>query len=127
PGARSAGAAGCGSVSTVPAWMTSGSGPTARRLAAYRAGQPPRTANSAAMTDRVSPAATVWWAGACRPRRTRAVRAWMMSGSGPMARRLAAYRAGQPPRTANRAAMPDSVSPLRTTYFVVWLAAVTGD
>src|SRR6185312_6343600 len=51
----------------------------------------------------------------------------MMSGSGPMARRLAAYRAGQPPRTANRAAMPDSVSPLRTTYFVVWLAAVTGD
>ena len=53
--------------------------------------------------------------------------AWMMSGSGPMARRLAAYRAGQPPRTANSAAMPDSVSPLRTTYFMVWLVAVTGD
>src|SRR5215475_15952672 len=51
----------------------------------------------------------------------------MMSGSGPMARRLAAYRAGQPPRTANSAAIPDSVSPLRTTYVVVWLAAVTGD
>src|SRR5262249_9103961 len=51
----------------------------------------------------------------------------MMSGSGPMARRLAAYRAGQPPRTANSAAMPDSVSPLRATYFVVWLVAVTGD
>src|SRR5690242_2375959 len=50
----------------------------------------------------------------------------MMSGSGPMARRLAAYRAGQPPRAANRAAMPDSVSPLRTTYFMVWLAAVMG-
>src|SRR5215472_3408533 len=55
------------------------------------------------------------------------VPAWMMSGSEPMARRLAAYRAGQPPRTANRAAITDSVSPLRTTYFMVWLVAVTGD
>ena len=35
-------------------------------------------------------------------------------GSGPMTRRLAAYSAGQPPRTANRAAMPDSVSPATT-------------
>ena len=43
-----------------------------------------------------------------------------------MARRLAAYRAGQPPRTANRAAIPDSVSPLCTTYLVVWAVAVTG-
>src|SRR5215470_19695563 len=50
----------------------------------------------------------------------------MMFGSGPMARRLAAYRAGQPPRTPNRAAMPDRVSPLRTTYLVVWRVAVTG-
>ena len=48
-----------------------------------------------------------------------------MFGSGPMARRLAAYRAGQP-RTPNRAAMPDSVSPLRTTYLVVWCVAVAG-
>ena len=35
-------------------------------------------------------------------------------GSGPMTRRLAAYSAGQPPRTANRAAMPDNVSPATT-------------
>jgi hypothetical protein len=31
----------------------------ARRLAAYKAGQPPRTPNSAAMPDNVFPAATV--------------------------------------------------------------------
>ena len=42
-----------------------------------------------------------------------------------MAGRLAAYRAGQPPRTANRAAMPDRVSPGRTTYLVTGLAATT--
>src|SRR5438067_1208868 len=42
----------------------------------------------------------------------------MTSGSGPMRGRLAAYKAGQPPRTANRAAMPDNVSPGRTTYLV---------
>ena len=33
-----------------------------------------------------------------------------------MTRRLAAYRAGQPPRTVSRAAMPDKVSPGCTTY-----------
>ena len=59
PGVGGAGAVGCGNVSTVPAWMMPGSEPMARRLAAYRAGQPPRTANSAAMPDKVSPAATV--------------------------------------------------------------------
>src|SRR5260370_816472 len=35
--------------------MRSGSGPTARRLAAYRAGQSPRTASVAATRDRGSP------------------------------------------------------------------------
>ena len=35
-------------------------------------------------------------------------------GSGPMSRLLAAYSAGQPPRTENRAAMPDNVSPATT-------------
>ena len=34
-----------------------------------------------------------------------------MSGSGPMTRRLAAYKAGQPPRTASAAAIAASVSP----------------
>ena len=33
-----------------------------------------------------------------------------------MSGRFAAYRAGQPPRTANRAAMPDNVSPGCTAY-----------
>ena len=33
------------------------------------------------------------------------------AGSGPMASRLAAYRAGQPPGTASAAAMPDRVFP----------------
>jgi hypothetical protein len=33
-----------------------------------------------------------------------------------MARRFAAYNAGQPPRTASRAAIPDKVSPGCTTY-----------
>ena len=56
-----------------------------------------------------------------RPGSTSTVPAWMRSGSGPMACRLAAYSAGQPPRTANRAAMPDKVSPSWTTYFAVWL------
>jgi hypothetical protein len=50
----------------------------------------------------------------------------MTSGSGPTAARLAAYSAGQPPRTANRAAMPDNASPDCTTYLVVWLIVVTG-
>src|SRR5215468_7919699 len=42
----------------------------------------------------------------------------MRLGSGPMARRLAAYRAGHRPWTAKAAAMPDRVSPARTTYRV---------
>ena len=50
----------------------------------------------------------------------------MALGSRPMTCRLAAYRAGQPPRTANRAAMPDSVSPVRTRYLVAELVSVTG-
>src|SRR5215470_9692283 len=50
----------------------------------------------------------------------------MIFGSGPMARRLAAYSAGQPPRTPNRSAMPDNVSPCCTTYLVICLVAVTG-
>jgi len=49
-----------------------------------------------------------------------------MSGSGPMTRRLAAYKAGQPPRTANRAAMPDNVSPGCTTYLAAGPAAMPG-
>ena len=43
-----------------------------------------------------------------------------------MSGRLAAYRAGQPPRTANRAAMPDSVSPGCTTYLAAGPAAMPG-
>ena len=54
-----AGAAGRRTVSTVPGRIVFGSGPMARRLAAYRAGQPPRTASAAAMPASVSPAATV--------------------------------------------------------------------
>src|SRR5260370_24016240 len=50
----------------------------------------------------------------------------MTSGSGPMCGRLAAYRAGQPPRTANRAAMPDNVSPGCTTYLAAEGAARAG-
>ena len=48
-----------GMMSTVPGRIASGSRPMARRLAAYRAGQPPGTRSPAAMADRVSPAATV--------------------------------------------------------------------
>src|ERR1700747_1299023 len=51
---------------------------------------------------------------------------WMTFGSGPMTGRLAAYRAGQPPRTANRAAMPDNVSPGCTTYLAAGPAAMPG-
>ena len=47
----------------------------------------------------------------------------MTFGSGPITGRLAAYSAGQPPRTANRAAMLDSVSPSCTTYLVLGLGA----
>ncbi len=43
-----------------------------------------------------------------------------------MSCRLAAYRAGQPPRTFSCAAMPDKVSPCCTTYFPAGLAARTG-
>ena len=50
----------------------------------------------------------------------------MMFGSGPMSGRLAAYSAGQPPRTRSCAAMPDNVSPCCTTYFLVGLVVLTG-
>src|ERR1700753_1623170 len=40
----------------------------------------------------------------------------MTFGSGPITAWLAAYRAGQPPGRARAAAMPDRVSPGRTTY-----------
>ena len=53
------GAAGGGTVSTVPGRIRSGSGPMTRRLAAYRAGQPPRTASAAAIAASVSPDTTV--------------------------------------------------------------------
>src|ERR1700729_3884746 len=49
----------------------------------------------------------------------------MTSGSGPISDRLAAYRAAQPPRTENRAAMPDNVSPCCTTYLAPGRAAVS--
>ena len=69
-----AGDAGRGITSTVPARIAFGSGPMARRLAAYRAGQPPGTASAAAMPDRVSPAVIVYRAGAARPGSARTVR-----------------------------------------------------
>ena len=59
-----AGNPGCGIASTVPARMTFGLGPITGRLAAYRARHPPGVARAAAMPDRVSPAATVYRAGA---------------------------------------------------------------
>ena len=96
-----------------------------RRLAAYRAGQPPRTASAAAIAgQRVTGHHRV-------PGRRRLAgqhqdgAGRMTSGSGPMSGRLAAYRAGQPPRTANRAAMPDNVSPGCTTYLAAGRAAGT--
>src|SRR5579859_5526353 len=100
--------------------MSLGLGPMACRLAAYRAGQPPRTASAAAMPDRVSPGATVYRAGWACPGSTRMVPGCMSLGLGPMACRLAAYRAGQPPRTASAAAMRDRVSPGRTAYLGDW-------
>src|SRR3954463_5072703 len=51
---------------------------------------------------------------------------WMTSGSGPMTCRLAAYRAGQPPRTASAAAIPARVSPGCTTYRAAGRAAGPG-
>ena len=59
PGAGGADAAGRRTVSTIPGRIVFGSGPMTGRLAAYSAGQPPRTANRAAMPARVSPATTV--------------------------------------------------------------------
>ena len=61
------GCAGCGTVSTVPGRIMSGSGPMTRRLAAYRAGQPPRTANRAAMPASVSPGCTTYLAAGRLP------------------------------------------------------------
>ena len=110
-----AGAPGRGIARTVPARMALGSGPMTRRLAVYRAGQPPGTARAAAMPDRVSPAVIAYRAGAARPGGARMVPGRMRAGSGPMTRRLAAYRAGQPPGTPSAAAMPDRVSPGCTT------------
>ena len=107
--------AGRGIASTVPARIASGSGPIARALAAYRAGHPPGTARAAAMPERVSPAVIVYRAGAAGPGRVRTAPGRMRPGSGPIARRLAAYRAGQPPGMPSAAAMPDSVSPGCTT------------
>jgi len=43
-----------------------------------------------------------------------------------MSGRLAVNRTGQPPRTANRAAMPDNVSPGRTAYPETGRATVLG-
>ena len=43
-----------------------------------------------------------------------------------MRRWLAPYRAGQPPRTANRAAIAARLSPRCTTYLAGELAAVIG-
>ena len=110
----------------MPGRIAPGSEPMTDRLAAYSAGQPPRTANRAAMPDRVSPAATVYRAGAPGPGSTSTVPGWIVPGSGPMTGRLAAYSAGQPPRTANRKAMLDRVSPSWTTYRVRGVGAVTG-
>ena len=86
-----------------------------RRFAAYNAGHPPGTASAAAIPDKVSPAATVYRATARRPGSTSTTPGSMTSGSGPITRRFAAYNAGQPPRTASAAAIPDKVSPGCTT------------
>src|SRR6185312_17502483 len=94
-GRAAAGAGGPGTVSTVPAPIRSGSGPTAVSLAAYSAGHPPGTPSAAATADRVSPGATVYRAGAWRPGTARTVPGRISPGSGPTAARLAAYRAGQ--------------------------------
>ena len=118
-------AAGRGTVRTAPGRMVSGSWPMACRLAAYSAGQPPGTPSAAAMPDKVSPAATVYRAGAVWLGSTRTVPGRMVSGSWPMACRLAAYSAGQPPGTPSAAATPDRVSPGRTTYLAAGLDAAT--
>ena len=96
--------------------MMPGLGPITCRLAAYRAGQPPGTPSPAAIAARVSPATTVYRAGPVTPGSTSTVPACSRPGSRPRRGRLAAYSAGQPPGTANRAAMPDSVSPGCTAY-----------
>src|SRR5947209_5407199 len=85
--AASAGAP--GTASPGPGRITPGSGPTRGRLAAYRAGQPPRTDSAAAIPARVSPDTTVYRAGARRPGSTRTVPGRITSGSGPTRGRLA--------------------------------------
>src|SRR6185312_7857763 len=83
-GRAAAGAGGPGTVSTVPAPIRSGSGPTAVSLAAYRAGQPPRTPSAAAIADRVSPGRTVHVA-AGRAARRAAVTSVIAAGAGALA------------------------------------------
>jgi hypothetical protein len=48
----------------------------------------------------------------------------MTFGSGPVSGLLAAYRSCQPPRAANRAAMPGNASPGCMTYLAVEFVAV---
>ena len=57
-GAAARGTVSRGTVSTVPGRIMPGSGPMTCRLAAYRAGQPPRTASAAAIAASVSPGTT---------------------------------------------------------------------
>ena len=95
------------------------------RLAAYRAGQPPRMPSAAAIPDRVSPVPTVYRAGAGPGTRKR-VPARIRAGSGPMTALLAAYRAGQPPGTASAAAIPDRVFAGWTAYRPAGRGAAAG-
>ena len=81
---RSRAAPGAGSRAPFPARIAFGSGPITRRLAAYSAGQPPGVPRAAAMPDRVSPAATVYRAGAAGPGSARTVPGRMRPGSGPI-------------------------------------------
>ena len=67
------------------------------------------------MPDRVSPAPTVYRAAAPPPGKASTVPGRMRPGSGPITSRLAAYRAGQPPRVPSAEAMPERVSPGCTT------------
>ena len=117
----------------VPGRIRSGSGPMACLLAAYRPGQPPGTPSSAAMPNRVWPAVMAYRCADAQPGNTSMVPGRIRPGSGPMACLLAAYSAGQPPGTPRAAAMPDSVSPGRTTYraaapagMAAWTAAAAG-
>src|SRR6185437_1322310 len=92
-------------------------------LAAYSVCQPPWTPSAAATADSVSPGATVYRASAWCPGTTRTVPGRIRPGSGPMAARLAAYRAGQPPGTPRSAATADRVSPGRTVHVAAGWAA----